>query len=245
MSRKSRKSCCSRIFHIMVQGINKEYIFEKRIEKLKYMSLLKEMKTDNVQIISYTIMGNHAHMLLYVKDIQNMSEFMKNINERYAMYYNYINKRVGVVFRNRFKTQEILSRKHLYNCIKYIYNNPVKANIVKKIIDYPYSNYENFKDEKIIDTILQKNEIFELNNKKISNKESFIDTKEDINYFVEDILNSYSKYKSLKNKEDLKIILLKIKNELDVSYVNLSEILEIPKSTIWDIMADKSKKEKS
>ena len=37
----------------------------------------------------------------------------------------------------------------------------------------------------------------------------------------------------------------KIKNELDVSYVNLSEILEIPKSTIWDIMADKSKKEKS
>ena len=58
-------------------------------------------------------------------------------------------------------------------------------------------------------------------------------------------MNSYSKYKSLKNKEDLKIILLKIKNELDVSYVNLSEILEIPKSTIWDIMADKSKKEKS
>lgn len=239
MSRRSRKSFGSQIFHNMVQGINKEYIFEKRREKIKYMTLLDEMNSDSVRIISYTIMDNHAHILLYVEDIQSMSEFMKFVNERYAMYYNYINERVGVVFRSRFKTQEILSRKYLYNCIKYIYNNPVKANIVKKIEDYPYSNYRKFKEEKIIDDILEGSVSFDFKNKMISNEGSFIDTKEDISYYVKDIMSSYSKNKSLKNKENLKVALIKIKDELDVSYVYLSEILGIPKSTIWDIMADK------
>lgn len=33
-------------------------------------------------------MDNHVHMLLYANDIKQISNFMKNINSIYAMYYN-------------------------------------------------------------------------------------------------------------------------------------------------------------
>ena len=251
MTRISREAFSSNFFHNMVQGINKEYIFQKKREKTKYINLINEIKSDSVQIISYTIMDNHAHILLYSKNIQEMSKFMKCINERYAMYYNFTNDRVGVVFRNRFKTQEILSEKQLYNCIKYIYDNPVKANIVNKIRDYKYSNYEQFKNERILEKLLEDKK-FNISNSEISdfsNKEFFVDTEEDIRCYVESLIEKHLKSGILKNKRlkdnsNLKEVLLKIKNEVDVSYSTLSDILGISRTAIWKIMQEKYKKYK-
>ena len=174
---------------------------------------------------------------------------MKCINERYAMYYNFTNDRVGVVFRNRFKTQEILSEKQLYNCIKYIYDNPVKANIVNKIRDYKYSNYEQFKNERILEKLLEDKK-FNISNSEISdfsNKEFFVDTEEDIRCYVESLIEKHLKSGILKNKRlkdnsNLKEVLLKIKNEVDVSYSTLSDILGISRTAIWKIMQEKYKK---
>ena len=41
MTRISREAFSSNFFHNMVQGINKEYIFQKKREKTKYINLIK------------------------------------------------------------------------------------------------------------------------------------------------------------------------------------------------------------
>ena len=46
------------------------------------------------------------------------------------------------MFRSRYKSEGIYDEKYLYNCMRYIYNNPVKAGICEEIKDYPYSNYQ-------------------------------------------------------------------------------------------------------
>lgn len=72
----------------MTQGINKEYIFEENRCKKKYMELLqKESDKFNITLISFTIMSNHAHILLYTENVKNMSLFMKRINELYQIYF--------------------------------------------------------------------------------------------------------------------------------------------------------------
>ena len=123
MSRIARNQIKTSFFHNMTQGINKEYIFEENRCKKKYMELLqKEANEFNIDLIAFTIMDNHSHVLLYTENVKNMSLFMKNINGKFAMYYNYINKRVGVVFRNRYKSQPILSERQLINCSQYIFD---------------------------------------------------------------------------------------------------------------------------
>ena len=87
--RKARNLIGNLITHNMVQGINREYIFEKDEEKLKYLSLMEEYSIKNkVSIIAYCIMDNHAHLLLNTNDSERLSLFMQEINSRYARYYN-------------------------------------------------------------------------------------------------------------------------------------------------------------
>ena len=80
-------------------------------------------------------------MLLETAGVENLSKYMHCLNTRFGQYYNKKYKRVGYVFRDRYKAEGIYSEKQLYNCIKYIYDNPVKAEICKKPEEYKFSNY--------------------------------------------------------------------------------------------------------
>ena len=148
MPRLSRTYLNTEYFHVMTQGINKSYIFNDEIDIKLYIKNMYELnKVHDINIISYCIMGNHAHMLLNTKVVDNLSKYMHDLNTKYACYYNNKNDRVGYVFRDRFKAEGIYSEKQLFNCIKYIYDNPVKAGICEKPEDYPYTNYKFMKDK--------------------------------------------------------------------------------------------------
>lgn len=144
MPRKSRKDYNTPFFHVMVQGINREYIFEQKKYKEKFCQLLKEARDFNIEIMSYCIMDNHTHIVLKIEKYEDMSNFMGHINLKFARYYNYEQDRVGTVFRGRYKSQPIYSEKSLCRCIEYIHNNPVKAGIVRKKEDYFFSSYREY-----------------------------------------------------------------------------------------------------
>ena len=143
--RRARKNLVSDYLHIMVQGINREYIFNKKEEIQKYLKILKKnlIKYD-VLIIAYCIMNNHAHFLVYSENKKEVSELMRVVNTTYAIYYNKKNNRVGFVFRNRYRAEEILTNAHLISCIKYIHQNPVKAGICNNMKNYEFSSYNDY-----------------------------------------------------------------------------------------------------
>lgn len=149
MPRIARGKYTSGFFHIMIQGINKEYIFEKDENKERYLNLMKKYyQKYNLKIIAYCMMNNHAHFIIYSENINEISSYMHKVNELYAMYYNTKNNRVGYVFRNRYRSQYIYDREYLHKCIKYIHLNPVKAKMVKREEEYKYSSYQDFINKK-------------------------------------------------------------------------------------------------
>jgi hypothetical protein len=225
----------------MVQGINKEEIFKTEDNKEKYIELLKKYyKEFKIDIIAYCIMDNHVHMLLYANDIKQISNFMKNINSIYAMYYNKKTDRVGYVFRNRFKSVPIMDRKQLYTCIKYIHMNPVKAGKVKEESDYRYSSYNDYLNKTgfIHEEILKF--IFNSSNNYIEKFQSieYENSKEEVNLkkALEDFL--IKEKLTLEHIKQNKIIIKKF-----VSYLNLnqykfskkevSDIFNISRSTLY------------
>ena len=143
MPRIPREYIETNFFHIMTQGINKKYIFDNPVDIKYYIDIMYKLAEEhNIKLIAYCVMSNHTHVLLEVKDIKDLSKYMQRINMRYGRYYNKKYNRVGYVFRDRYKAEGIYSEKHLYSCIKYIYDNPVKAGICDYAKDYPYSNYK-------------------------------------------------------------------------------------------------------
>lgn len=132
----------------ITQGVNREQIFKTNFEKKKYIELLRKYSKEvNIIIIAYCIMDNYAQILTYMESSSKISLFMKLVNEHYATYYNKINNRVGHVFRNKFCSKQIISKKYLYQCIKYIHMNPVKEKITKSEDEYSFSSYKEYMNE--------------------------------------------------------------------------------------------------
>lgn len=151
MPRIPRMYLKTECFHVITQGINKSFIFDSPTDIKYYIKSMYEFKDKyNIQIISYCIMNNHAHILLKTELIKNLSEYMHSLNTRYGCYYNKKYRRVGYVFRDRYKAEGIYTEAHLYNCMKYIYENPVKAGICNKPEEYLYSNYKPI-EKKVVD----------------------------------------------------------------------------------------------
>lgn len=145
MPRIARENLETSFFHIIVQGVNKEYIFYKQEYIESYFSLMKKYKNEfEVEILAYCIMNNHAHILIFAEKINELAGYMHKINSIYAQHYNKKENRVGHVFRDRYVSEGIYDERYLINCINYIHQNPVKAGIVSKCGDYQYCSYNDY-----------------------------------------------------------------------------------------------------
>ena len=248
MPRIARRKFNTTFFHIMVQGINKEYIFNTNKLKDKYLTLFQSnFDKCNIDLLAYCIMSNHTHMLIHSNCNEDMSNAMKRINTSYAMYYNKCNNRVGVVYRNRYKSQPIVDRQHLLNCVAYIHNNPVKAGIVKRPEQYIYSSYSKFIEGSISEKVLKLlfdntddyMEVFDFMHKNNNYSEfEFIDDKEDLDYMLKidelvrnkktEMVFSEKKLRETVRKliVDEKIPISKICEALDISRYKISKILK-------------------
>ena len=132
----------------MVQGDEKKYIFNEYKHKKKYLYLMRRNAFKNdIEIISYCIMDNHVHILVFCPILERLSKFMLEINTAYALYFNKKREKVGHVFRERYRSESIYTKDHLINCIKYIHYNPVKAKICAKCSQYIFSSYNEFQKD--------------------------------------------------------------------------------------------------
>ena len=251
IARRARRDINSHFVHIIVQGIEKQYIFEKEIFKQKYLSLLKEnLEEYEIKLIAYTIMDNHAHICIYFENIQNVSKFMHKVNSLFASYYNFNQKRVGYLFRNRYYTQEVQDRQQLYNVISYIHNNPLKANMIKKLGEYKYSSYNQFKNEKIDKDIIllvfqteNYMDIFDYIHKNY-NELTVLDIKEEKECNIEKIVEEYCIQKNIsleyiKYNRKLLIEIIKIlKTKINLTNKEISSIIKVNKNKVGKIVKE-------
>lgn len=244
MARTRKENMNTSFFHIMVQGNNKENIFNSLKDTEKYMRIMKDTKEKiNMIILAYCMMRNHAHILFYEKDIENLTKYMHRVNLLYAKYYNKKYNRVGYVFRDRYKTQPIYSEKHLQACVRYIHNNPVKANICKKANQYKYSSCCN--NIFYTDTELERNIKKNMNLlEPISNQEqNFIlmeddQNKEQIgNEIIKEIItkNDVTKEELIQDEKLINFTIKRLKIENNMSYRRMETILGIDRKKLREI----------
>lgn len=245
MPRNSRQNLKSFYKHVMVQGIEKQYIFgeEKYIKKYKEI-IIEKLQEVPVTILAYCIMSNHSHLLIHSETPEEISKFMQKVNTTYSMYYNKINNRVGYVFRNRFKSQEIFNQGQLYTCLRYIHNNPVKANITETMQEYKHSSYNEFLsgkhqiiNNKSIEILFGKERDFRPMFELVHNRTIMVQNEEfvDVKSFVKQFEKKHKiKIADLKNNRGLlKLAIKEMKEKTNAKNAEIARILNIGKSTLY------------
>lgn len=245
MARRARKYVRGPFYHIMCQGIKKENVFLMKEDFEKYLFLMNRYKTKyDIQILSYCIMSNHVHLLLYSDDIKRVSEYMHQINFIYAMNYNMFYERVGYVFRDRFKLEEITDLNYLYNCILYIHNNPVKAGICKTARAYKYSSYNEYLNGARIISLDVLNQILGAKNcEQIATDESeefdcFLDVDNDVELKAKRLVENFIKIQDkelieiLNNSKTRRELLIELHVKNKISYRCIEKVLNIDRKKL-------------
>ena len=245
MPRKARKYINTNYVHLILQGINKEYIFKEKEWKEQFVKILKNKIEDtDIEILAYCIMDNHVHLMVYYQNMDKLSKLMHKVNTTYAMMYNKINRRKGYVFRDRFFIQPILNEKHLYNCLVYIHKNPINAGICIKMQDYDYSSYNEYQKKKILlsdnsaklvfgskSKYMEKFDYIHNELKKIENVKDVIERE----YSIETIINEYTnKVEGRLEDNELEFgkLLLEIRKKCGISLREMSKIFNISKDRL-------------
>lgn len=127
-------------YHVTARTNNKEW-FEIPLFKVWIFSqeALKEAEVVwPVELISFVLMNNHYHMLIITPEA-NLDSFMYEFNKRLALKIQRETGRINKIFGSRYKWCLIQSSKYFFNCYRYVYQNPIRAGLVTKCEDYPYS----------------------------------------------------------------------------------------------------------
>ena len=144
MARPLRVEYPGAYYHVINRGNAGENIFDGQREKEKFLEYLKKaVERFSMIIHTYCIMPNHYHILVETPQ-PNLSVAMQWLNGSYAGYYNKKHQRSGHLFQGRYKAMLIDADKYLKHLSRYIHLNPVRAKLVIKPVEYPWSSYSAF-----------------------------------------------------------------------------------------------------
>jgi REP element-mobilizing transposase RayT len=126
----------------MSRGNGKMAIFLDDRDYRKFVFLLGEtVSSFQLKCWNYCAMPNHYHLTLQ-PTLPNLSEAIRRLNSEYAQWWNRRHSRVGHVFQGRFKDQIVDREAYLATLSRYVVLNPVRAALVKRPEDWPWSSYQ-------------------------------------------------------------------------------------------------------
>ncbi len=142
MSRKSRLNISGYWYHICCRGQRKQPLFFSHQDRIKYLEFLnKSLLSFDCSLGAFVLMTNHIHLLLKMGRYP-FGKVFQSTNTKYAVYFNLLRKTTGHVFQDRPTIKIILKDSYLNNVVNYIYENPVRAKIVKNKYQYRWSSIQ-------------------------------------------------------------------------------------------------------
>ena len=131
-------------YHVTSRGNEKKDVFKSRRDREKFLEYLASATQRYEAVIhAYCLMSNHYHLLLETP-AGNLSQIMQHINSAYTTYFNIKRKRAGHLFQGRYKAILVEADEYATELSRYIHLNPVRAGMVTKPEDFPWSSYRGY-----------------------------------------------------------------------------------------------------
>jgi putative transposase len=90
---------------------------------------------------AYCLMTNHVHLLITPTTAQGCALLMKHLGQRHAQRVNRTYRRSGTLWEGRFRSCLIEEERYCLASQRYVELNPLRAGVVSRPGDYPWSSY--------------------------------------------------------------------------------------------------------
>jgi REP element-mobilizing transposase RayT len=129
-------------YHLYNRGAHRECIFRSDENYLFVLRRIKKVLRDcPLTLIAYSLLPNHYHFLIR-QDGDTPAGFLpQNVFNSYSKAYNKRYQHSGTLFEGPYKAIYVERRAHLLHLCRYIHANPVTHGLVRRVEEWPYSNY--------------------------------------------------------------------------------------------------------
>ena len=141
MARPLRIELPGALYHVTSRGDGREDIYRGDTDRQAFLAVFGEVcERFNWWAHAYCLMTNHYHLLVETPD-GNLSKGMRQLNGVYTQRVNSAHGRCGHVFQGRYKAIIVRKESYLTELSRYVVLNPVRARMVARPEDWPWSSY--------------------------------------------------------------------------------------------------------
>ena len=140
MPRASRVVILGLAHHVTQRGNNRQDIFFVDDDRRVFLDMLRQAACRfGLTIDGYCLMTNHVHLVAVPKNEDSLFPAFKRVNQLYTQYVNRLHGRSGHLWQGRFFSC-CMDEPHRWSALIYIERNPVRAKLVRRAWQYPWSS---------------------------------------------------------------------------------------------------------
>lgn len=141
MARPLRIEYPGALYHVTARGNARDTIFFDEPDRLTFLEVYAHVvQRFNWRCHAYCLMSNHYHFVLETPDA-NLSQGMRQLNGVYTQRVNRTHGRTGHVFQGRYTAILVEREAYLLTLCRYVVLNPVRAKLVRRAGEWPWSSY--------------------------------------------------------------------------------------------------------
>jgi len=141
MSRKLRLEFPHALFHVTQRGNYQQDIFFDNDDRDFFLRLLGECVNKYGWILTaYVLMSNHFHFVVQLTG-STLWRGMQWFETKYVQAFNRRHARIGHLFQGPFDSPLVEKETYGLNVLRYDALNPVRAGMVARPEDYPWSSH--------------------------------------------------------------------------------------------------------
>jgi len=141
-------------YHIFNRGNNKQKIFFQERNYNYFLEKFKKYILPNASILAWCLMPNHFHFLVQAtkRSLETVKHTPVNINaltegirlllSTYSAGIQKQESRKGSLFQQKTKFKN--ADEYLSSAFHYIHQNPLRAGLVSRMEDYPWSSFREY-----------------------------------------------------------------------------------------------------
>ena len=142
MPRANRYILPGYTYHLTHRCHNRKFLLRCRTDRIEYWHRLrKNVRIHRISLFDFCITSNHVHLLGTCRRSGDISRFMQQLEGEFADFYNKRKTRTGSFWGERFHCTMIENNEHLWNCLRYIDLNMVRAGVVAHPGFWPWCGY--------------------------------------------------------------------------------------------------------
>jgi len=144
MGRPIRTDIGGYVYHVLNRANARSKIFSSKEEYQDFENILFEaVEKFKMRLISYVLMPNHFHLVLYPEYEGEIKKFMHWLTLTHTQRWHAKTNTVGYghLYQGRYKSFIVENNEYLWTLLVYVERNPIRAKLVKSLKDWKWSSY--------------------------------------------------------------------------------------------------------